>query len=77
MKTKTIVVRITSEQDQILQAKARSAGFLQKSDYIRYSLFMKMPIEEKINAIYERVVEKDFPTPSKIYNFDKVTQDGR
>ncbi len=57
MKTKTIVVRITEEQDQILLAKTRSAGFQQKSDYIRFSLFMKMPIEDKIDSIYQKVVK--------------------
>jgi len=57
MKTKTIVIRITEEQDQILQARTRSTGFLQKSDYVRFSLFMKLPIEEKINAIYQKVTQ--------------------
>tara|TARA_Y100000310_G_scaffold344863_1_gene460090 strand:+ start:465 stop:602 length:138 start_codon:yes stop_codon:yes gene_type:complete len=45
MKTKTIVIRLTEEQEQILVARSRSAGFLQKSDYVQSILFLKMPIE--------------------------------
>ncbi len=54
-KTKILIVRITKEQGQILEAKTKLAGFVKKSDYVRYSLFMKMPIEEKINQIHEKV----------------------
>ncbi len=57
MKTKALVVRLTPEQDQILLAKARANGFLQLSDYVRFVLFMKMPIEEKIDKIFQKVVE--------------------
>ena len=57
MKTKALVVRLTEEQDQILIARARSMGFHQRSDYIRFVLFMKMPFEEKIDQIYNKVVE--------------------
>jgi hypothetical protein len=57
MKTKTVVIRITEEQDQVLLARTRSAGFQQKSDYVRFSLFMKIPVEEKIDAIYQKVVK--------------------
>ena len=55
-KTKTIIVRITLEQEQILQARARASGFLRKSDYIRFSLFMSLPLEEKINQIHAKVI---------------------
>ena len=55
VKTKAFVVRINPEQEQILEARARAAGFMHKSDYIRFSLFMPMPIEEKINKIFEKV----------------------
>ena len=41
VKTKFVVVRITVEQEQILEARARSKGFIGKSDYIRYTLFFK------------------------------------
>lgn len=55
-KTKMLVVRITEEQDQVLQAKARAAGFMQISDYVRYTLFMSMPLKEKIDQIHEKVI---------------------
>jgi len=56
-KTKIITLRLTPNQEQILIAKARSAGFLQKSDYIRFVLFMSMTVEEKINKMYDKVCE--------------------
>ncbi|MBT4824269.1 hypothetical protein HN695_02405 [Candidatus Woesearchaeota archaeon] len=58
-KTKTIIVRITPEQEQILQTKAKASGFLRKSDYIRFSLFMSLSIEEKINQIHAKVVNNE------------------
>ncbi len=39
VKTKMLVIRITEEQEKILQAKAKSAGFWKKSEYIRTILF--------------------------------------
>jgi len=54
-KTKILTVKISPEQEQILIARARSAGFLKKSDYVRFSLFMSMPMEEKINDIHKKV----------------------
>ena len=59
MKTKPLVVRLTPEQDQILLARAKAMGFHQRSDYVRFVLFMKMPMEEKINKIYDKVVEDE------------------
>ena len=41
VKTKILVVRITPEQEKVLEARARSMGFLRKSDYVRYSIFIK------------------------------------
>ncbi len=38
-KTKVLVVRISEDQDRLLKIKARSAGFLKKSDYVRCVLF--------------------------------------
>ena len=35
-------------------------GFLKKSEYARYVLFMKMPIEEKINKIHDKVFENEW-----------------
>lgn len=57
MKTKALVVRLTPEQDQILVARARANGFHQRSDYVRFVLFMKMTIEEKIDKIFNKVVK--------------------
>jgi len=39
VKTKTLVVRLTDDQEIELRLKARSAGFSKKSDYVRCALF--------------------------------------
>lgn len=54
-KTKIITLRLTPEQERILLSRSRSAGFLQKSDYIRYFLFMNLTTDEKINKLFERI----------------------
>ena len=58
-KTKTLVVRLTDEQDKILIARARTMGFSQRSEFVRFVLFMKMPIEEKIDKVYQKVVKNE------------------
>jgi len=50
-------ILLTPEQDKILEAKARSAGFYHKSEYVRFVLFMQMSVSEKIDAIYKEVVK--------------------
>jgi len=54
-----LMIRISPEQENILLAKARSAGFRRKSEYVRHVLFMPLLIEDKINKIYEKVCEND------------------
>ena len=56
-KTQVLIVRVTPEQNQILIAKTRSAGFLKKADYVRSILFMSLSTEEKINKIFDKVCE--------------------
>ena len=56
-KEKVLIVRITEEQEKILQAKASSAGFIKKSDYVRYILFMPMNVNEMIQKLYDKVVK--------------------
>ena len=52
---KKLALRVTLEQEKILQAKARSAGYTKLAFYIRAVLFRSIPTEEKINAIYEKI----------------------
>ena len=47
---------LTAEQDKILEAKARSAGFFHKSEFVRFTLFMEMSLADKINAIYKKII---------------------
>ncbi|MCK5283906.1 MAG: hypothetical protein KAK00_11000 [Nanoarchaeota archaeon] len=56
-KEKVLIVRITEEQEKILEAKASSAGFIKKSDYVRYVLFMPINVNEMIKQIYNKVVK--------------------
>jgi hypothetical protein len=41
VKTRTMVVRITLEQEDLLERQARAAGFVKKSEYVRVVLFKK------------------------------------
>jgi len=59
MAQKQLHVVINDVQDKILEAKAQGAGFKSKSEYVRYLLFMEMTAVDKINKIYEKVVEND------------------
>ena len=56
-KEKMLIVRITVEQDKILQAKAQSMGFIRKTDFVRHVLFMPINTTDMIKRIYEKVVK--------------------
>lgn len=55
MKLKKLSIRITEEQDRILTAKTKAMGFINKSDYIRFILFMPMNVQDMIKEIHEKV----------------------
>ena len=57
MKEKILIVRISAEQEKILETKARSAGFIKKSDFVRYVLFMPSNIQDMIKEIHAKVVK--------------------
>ena len=54
-----LAVRVTPEQQKILQAKAQSAGFTKVAFYVRSVLFKSISTEEKINAIYEKICKNN------------------
>ena len=54
-----LFVRISLEQEKILESRKRAFGFTKMSDYVRFTLFTGLAIEEKINKIYEKVIEND------------------
>lgn len=56
-KTKIIGIRVTLEQDELLEKRSASAGFNKKSEYIRSQLFRLSETEMMIKEIYERVVK--------------------
>ena len=47
--------RVTKEQKNVLEAKARAEGYTKVAFYIRAVLLKTMTTEEKINAIYEKI----------------------
>jgi len=57
-KEKILIVRISEEQERILENKAISAGFIKKSDYVRFILFMPLNISDMIKQIYDKIVKK-------------------
>jgi len=56
VKTKMLVIRITEAQGRILAERTAQAGLGKKSEYVRSALFRSKTMEEKIDAIYQRVV---------------------
>ena len=50
-----LALRVTPEQKQILEAKARALGYSKVAFYVRATLFRSISSEEKINAIYEQI----------------------
>ena len=40
VKTKMLVIRLTEEQNELLQERTKSAGFWKKSEYVRTILFI-------------------------------------
>jgi hypothetical protein len=59
MKNKVLIVKISEEQEKILQMKTRSAGFIKKSDYVRFVLFMSLNSQDMIKKIYDKVMSSD------------------
>ena len=54
-KLKMMIIRITEDQRNILEAKARASGFTSMAEYARSVIFRPISTEEKINKIYEKV----------------------
>jgi hypothetical protein len=57
IKHKYLTIRITDEQDSILEAKANSFGFNGKSSFVRFLLFTPANIAEKMDQIHKRIVK--------------------
>ncbi len=54
-----ISFRVSKEQSEMLEAKANSLGFRNKSSFIRSSLFLNKSIFDKIDEIYERICRNE------------------
>lgn len=48
-------IKMTEEQKRRLEEKADALGFTNKSDYVRFVLFMEPTIVEKIDQIHKKV----------------------
>jgi len=55
---KRFEIILTEEQNNLLKKRSKELGFSHKSEYIRFILLMDNSIVDKINAIYERMVEE-------------------
>jgi len=58
MKDKVLIVRISVKQEKILAAKAKSMGFIKKSDYVRFLLFMPINIHDMIKQMHDKVMKQ-------------------
>ena len=59
MKDKILIVKLSEEQDRLLMEKANKAGFVKKSDFVRFSLFIKLNLEDMVKEIHEKVMKND------------------
>ena len=48
-------LQLTEEQLEMLKERAEASGFITINEYIRFELFLKKPIMDKINKIYQKV----------------------
>ena len=48
---------VTEEQDRLLKEKAAKFGFVHRSDYVRFMIFAELSFIEKINDIYDKVIQ--------------------
>ena len=48
-------LQLTEEQKEMLRERAEASGFITINEYIRFELFLKKPIVDKINKIYQKV----------------------
>ncbi len=59
MKTKRFELLLTEDQLNELEGKTRKVGFSSKSEYIRFILFHDTLVKEKIDRVYQKVVENE------------------
>ncbi len=58
-------VRLTTEQMEILQEKAKKYGFAGVSEYVRFNMFLPCSFMEKLDYIYKTLCEEDGPISEK------------
>ena len=51
-------IKLTESELNILEAKARAAGFSTKSEFVRFVLFVEITFLDKIDRIY-RLINND------------------
>lgn len=56
---KKYTLRLTPEECKILDARARSLGFSYRAEYVRFILLMERTMAEKIEAIYQKIIENE------------------
>lgn len=47
--------RLSEEQKKILEARAKAEGYSKVAVYVRAKIFRPLSMEEKVNAIYEKI----------------------
>ena len=50
-------ILLTEEQNKLLEDKTKKAGFLHKSEYMRFILFVDVSFVEKINEIHNKLIK--------------------
>ncbi len=57
--TKQFILLLTSEQEKSLNEKIERLGFSNKSDYVRFMIFMELSFIEKIDQIHKNLCGED------------------
>ena len=57
--TKQFILLLTSEQEKSLNEKIERLGFSNKSDYVRFMIFMELSFIEKIDQIHKNLCDED------------------
>ncbi|MAF36216.1 hypothetical protein CL622_03815 [archaeon] len=53
---------LSKKQDKQLKKRAQALGFFNRSDYIRFILFIDSSFQDKIDEIHAKVVKSGNPT---------------
>ncbi len=61
MKKRRFQMLLRPEEFEILNAKAKARGFTSKGEYIRHILFVELTLADKIDELYQKIIQDGRP----------------